>query len=576
MNNFRIENDIFIADDYDIHDAVDSYLSGNPHNLPAIGTWNTSNVTSMVNLFNNKTRFNENINNWDVSNVENMEGMFLDAVSFNQPLDNWDVSNVYVMDTMFSGARAFNQNIERWNVGNVTSIFEMFTMTSYNQPLNNWDTSNITDMSKVFERNTAFNQPLNNWNVSNVTSFSRMFTDASSFNQPLNNWDVSHATQFSNMFSNALSFDQDISTWRLTVGPELNTYNMFGGLCPIRAEFKPVIPEPIRTNRQQQHLMDQQMFANQRFPANQMPQDVAQPTGVAFEVHSAFSNIDFVSLFKMIGDNNLDVYNLSYPFGTYMLNELNKLLSEYDHDDKMDLQTKLDSLTPKIRGINYDTDFKMRPNPSGINAFFTIINFVKKQEKHYKDNYIKFFINDSYNAYDTGTDTTSCVKGIKERLIFALGQAGYDIDNPLYKHISEIVFPLKNEQLYAFINSCINEHKQELLSIGNSKLDQKKQLLNQCVVSKVKAGFNNIDANQLQSRVATLINNSLDMIEDEQLTGGKKRHTRKRRAKNNVRTKQTMRKVKKRQRIKLTRKNNSKSKKTTIKNCVRKSKKCYM
>ena len=50
---------------------------------------------------------------------------------------------------MFQFCTEFNQNINEWNVSNITSITGMFSWTKFNQPLNNWDVSNVTNMLNV-------------------------------------------------------------------------------------------------------------------------------------------------------------------------------------------------------------------------------------------------------------------------------------------------------------------------------------------------------------------------------------------------------------------------------------------
>ena len=65
-----------------------------------IGTWRTSSVTDMDEMFSGKvsdqeaTGFNQPIENWDVSAVKTMERMFKDAAVFNQPLSAWRTSSV--------------------------------------------------------------------------------------------------------------------------------------------------------------------------------------------------------------------------------------------------------------------------------------------------------------------------------------------------------------------------------------------------------------------------------------------------------------------------------------------------
>lgn len=91
-----------------------------------IKNWNTSEVTNMSSLFENKQLFNKNISAWDTSSVTNMSGMFYNARMFDQDISGWNVSNVTDMSNMFHNAYVFNQDISGWNISNTTNISGMF------------------------------------------------------------------------------------------------------------------------------------------------------------------------------------------------------------------------------------------------------------------------------------------------------------------------------------------------------------------------------------------------------------------------------------------------------------------
>ncbi|MCY4160256.1 MAG: BspA family leucine-rich repeat surface protein, partial [Flavobacteriaceae bacterium] len=65
------------------------------------------------------TSFNGDISNWDTSQVNTMVGMFQYATSFNGDISNWDTSNVTDMRWMFNGATSFSQDISNWDVMHV-------------------------------------------------------------------------------------------------------------------------------------------------------------------------------------------------------------------------------------------------------------------------------------------------------------------------------------------------------------------------------------------------------------------------------------------------------------------------
>ena len=75
---------MFIRDDTDIKKAVNEWCS-DPITAKSkygdISDWDTSAVTSMEHLFDDKEEFNHNISRWDVSNVKNMSNMFNKASS---------------------------------------------------------------------------------------------------------------------------------------------------------------------------------------------------------------------------------------------------------------------------------------------------------------------------------------------------------------------------------------------------------------------------------------------------------------------------------------------------------------
>ena len=178
-----------------------------------IGGWNTGNVTDMNSMF-AFSRFDQDIGNWDTQNVKNIGAMFSGAASFNQDIGGWNTSKVTDMSFMFSGAAAFNHDIGDWETGNVTDMNRMFNnATSFNQPIGDWDTGNVTDMQYMFNGATSFNQDIGDWDTGNVRSMTFMFNNATSFNQPIGDWDTANVRSMNYMFRDATSFNQNLSGW---------------------------------------------------------------------------------------------------------------------------------------------------------------------------------------------------------------------------------------------------------------------------------------------------------------------------------------------------------------------------
>jgi hypothetical protein len=79
-----------------------------------ISTWNTSAVTDMSSLFNNRKYFNDDISDWDTSNVTNMSWMFYQASSFNQPLQKWNIDKLVDITCIFDYASSLNQPLDKF------------------------------------------------------------------------------------------------------------------------------------------------------------------------------------------------------------------------------------------------------------------------------------------------------------------------------------------------------------------------------------------------------------------------------------------------------------------------------
>ena len=136
------------------------------YGVPA--NWDTSKITDMSKLFNEKYSFNEYIAPWNTSNVTNMSGMFWQANQFNQYIGNWDTSKVTDMSAMFSHGN-FNQDIGNWNTSKVVDMGFMFSnATKFNQDISRWDTRNVTTMLYMFSNASAFNQNIFSWNLSSL------------------------------------------------------------------------------------------------------------------------------------------------------------------------------------------------------------------------------------------------------------------------------------------------------------------------------------------------------------------------------------------------------------------------
>ncbi len=205
----------YILDDSTLTNAVSSWDTDSTNaeqTYGPISNWNVSQVTSMSNLFKDKS-FNEDISGWDVSKVSAMNGMFRNS-TFNQDISGWTVSNVVDMSYMFQANSSFNQNLSSWTTTEVQNLSYMFqSATAFNGQIDGWDTSKVITIERMFQGATVFNQPINNWVLSSLTDMNHIFVYAENFNQHLNNWDVSKVTYMRGVFFHAISFNQPLNNW---------------------------------------------------------------------------------------------------------------------------------------------------------------------------------------------------------------------------------------------------------------------------------------------------------------------------------------------------------------------------
>ena len=72
-----------------------------------VESWDTSLITDMRGIFNNKWTFNEDISAWDVSNVNDLAYMF--RRDFNQDLSSWQIKPTAGLAYMFEGTAMNHQ-----------------------------------------------------------------------------------------------------------------------------------------------------------------------------------------------------------------------------------------------------------------------------------------------------------------------------------------------------------------------------------------------------------------------------------------------------------------------------------
>jgi len=181
---------------------------------PDTSDWDTSLVTDMSSMFFQATSANPDTSTWNTSSVEKMNLMFLQATSANPDTSGWDTSLVDDMTGMFYQATSANPDTSDWDTSLVTDMSNMFQQAiSANPDTSVWDTSLVKYMSSMFYLATSADPDTSGWNTSSVEKMDGMFKQASSANPDTSGWDTSSVDDMSYMFYQATSASPDTSGW---------------------------------------------------------------------------------------------------------------------------------------------------------------------------------------------------------------------------------------------------------------------------------------------------------------------------------------------------------------------------
>jgi len=90
-----------------------------PYSLP-------TGVTSLLGLAANAIMFNQNLSSWNTSNITSMAQIFQGCTNLNQPFNSWNTEKVTTMNSAFLNCSSLNQSFAGWNTSSVTNFSSMF------------------------------------------------------------------------------------------------------------------------------------------------------------------------------------------------------------------------------------------------------------------------------------------------------------------------------------------------------------------------------------------------------------------------------------------------------------------
>ena len=155
-----------------------------------LSSFDTSKVTNMRHTFSYAHASSLDMSSFDTSSVTDMTSMFLCAYS-DQSLcklkelsgfDNWDTSNVTTMMQMFWGVKVSVLDLNGFDTENVKDMSWMFRdCSAENINVSSFNTTSVTNMSYMFYNAKQLSSiDLSSFNTSNVTTMESMFSKASS------------------------------------------------------------------------------------------------------------------------------------------------------------------------------------------------------------------------------------------------------------------------------------------------------------------------------------------------------------------------------------------------------------
>ena len=243
-------------DDVDTSKVTDMSAMFYGSNISHIPEFDTSNVTTMYQMFFMYRGEEIILPAWNTSKVTDMRNMFSNLIPDYGGLDeehdvlrlvdlsNIDTSSVTTMQNMFDYRKNLKTivfgNFSTKSLTNVAAMFgdnkslesidfpkeatfekvqnfaSMFTGCSglKNLDVSNWNTSSCTDMGFMFYECSSLKEiDVSNWDVSKVADFDHFAAHANLKRKGIENWKTTSATSMNALFHNCAEEELDLSGW---------------------------------------------------------------------------------------------------------------------------------------------------------------------------------------------------------------------------------------------------------------------------------------------------------------------------------------------------------------------------
>ena len=135
---------------------AESFQSVGTQNLN-LANWDLSNVTTLSRTFRG-VYGNVDLSNWDTSNVSDMNFVFNNSnINSYDFIPNLDTSNATTMLQMFSGSSNFDQSLASWDISNVTNFsgFMTYSTNPSGISMSNYDATLISWAAQTLQNNVT-------------------------------------------------------------------------------------------------------------------------------------------------------------------------------------------------------------------------------------------------------------------------------------------------------------------------------------------------------------------------------------------------------------------------------------
>jgi Leucine-rich repeat (LRR) protein len=212
----------------------------------------------------------------------------------------------------------------------------------------------------------------------------------------------------------------------------------------------------------------------------------ARNIAIQQEVHEAFDKINVSKLYPVIDSEDTPTYHPGFLFDYIRQLVHGNTLDAEEHARIISL---FEQFTENIR----NTFYTCITDAATQRLISTVLTYVSRQNREFKNNYVRFLIDDISSAYEFNPEipdlaTASCAKGIKERIIMSLKSATIGQSEAYQPLLRAFIHKIPIDIMREFTSACMEDARvKELLETEPTpKIDEKVRILSDCIREKLQ------------------------------------------------------------------------------------------